>query len=75
MTDWTTKPPTEPGWYWSQWPEYDVHRFVELVVPDKTSASGLVVVRVDGSEALIEQDYIEWWPIPIPEPPRKETTP
>ena len=62
--EWTTKPPTKPGWYWTWWigilsgymerPEIRYHAASDEPIPSSL-------------------DRI-WYPIPIPEPPRKEPT-
>lgn len=52
---WTTTPPTESGWYWRRSP---------LPNGRRTSATPFRV------HVWVKQTAAEWWPVPIPEPPR-----
>ena len=63
MTDWTTKPPTEPGkWFWRFVGDTETH-VAELENPASED------YPFDFEDPAMPR---EWYPIPIPEPPRKE---
>ena len=62
---WTTEPPTEPGWYWA------IRRRggdPEMAHVDRAEPDELVVVLGHASYGLHECDY--WLRIEAPEPPK-----
>lgn len=60
---WTTTPPTEPGWWWMR--NRGCAGVVQLVCD-----CGDVVFAVTGLKTWTMPIGTEWWPVPIPEPPR-----
>lgn len=66
-TEWTTEPPTEPGWYW----RIDRVRPGFPMIPCRVfEADGRLFVH-DGSVGLLSETDFLWWPVPIA-PPRRE---
>lgn len=61
MTNWTTTPPTEPGWYWYR----DFPRLPEMHVGE-IKAGGLFDAL--GWRTEVEKLPGEWWPERIQEP-------
>ena len=58
---WTTEPPTEPGWYWTQWKAPDFEE--PMTVREITHKDLPIPVGA----------HRRWWPVRIEEPPREET--
>ena len=56
---WTTEPPTKPGWYWRRW----VDRGNDYVGQNET-------YHLENGFHAPSGSYLEWWPVPIEEPPR-----
>lgn len=70
--EWTTTPPTQPGWYWVYGtPLYDEHpdRFVVQIVFMGQQLS--FCIPCDGLECeyLIRPEHVTHWFEPLPEPP------
>jgi hypothetical protein len=74
---WTTTPPTEPGWYW--WRDSDTFDVgwghdTTCVVQIYTVKCGEYVelrYRTHGLNRLLPQkSKCQWWPVRIEEPPR-----
>ena len=71
---WTNEPPTESGWYWWRDNCDPGTRFTVLVVEDCVTSEPYYI---NGGLGDIENlgefsdgaDDLEWWPIPIEEPP------
>jgi hypothetical protein len=66
---WTTAPPTEPGWYWvkPEKPFYNEHKDgVQVVYFDEPYASAV------DDDCVKSSDEIAAWlgPLPVPEPPK-----
>lgn len=69
---WTTTPPTEPGWYWYRVPYDQSELFIVQVVEDCVTHKALYIdgdCDVPLSIADFGRDF-EWWPVRIEEPPR-----
>ena len=69
---WSTTPPTEPGfWFWRVAGDPPTGpRVAHLDYFGRRCDSRLF--DDDKGEPLEFCDLIEWWPVPIPEPPREE---
>jgi hypothetical protein len=63
--EWTTTPPTEPGWYW-----YQPHLGLPAVPVRVRRYDGKMVFLNGIQEGYLSNATGEWWPVPIPEPPR-----
>jgi hypothetical protein len=61
---WSTTPPTEPGWYWMRNEWYDVEPFPAFFDGEWWTYRGSMVRHPPCAK--------EFWPVPIPEPPREE---
>lgn len=63
---WTSTPPTEPGWYWATTYEGDT-RAVELMV----FQGALGIYHVDNNDecewSALPTEWL-WWPIPLQPP-------
>jgi hypothetical protein len=75
-TEWTSTPPTEPGWYWRR----RQIRFPETSRQDDIYGAPYVVRVYSKGGALWDDfgeipsdgdDFLQWWPVPIA-PPRRE---
>jgi hypothetical protein len=73
---WTTTPPTEPGWYWRR----RQIRKLQDKFPDDIYGAPYVVRVYSKGGALWDDfgeipsdgdDFLQWWPVPIA-PPRRE---
>lgn len=70
--DWTTEPPTEPGWYWA------TPRMVEgwedispQIAEVYKNLSDRLKVLFDGNDDFDLADFTHWLgPLPLPEPPK-----
>lgn len=62
---WTTKPPTQPGWYFWRWRKSTMRVF--HVAPRKNGRLGYGVCKGSAS-CLVHDDDDEEWAGPIPEP-------
>jgi hypothetical protein len=67
---WTTTPPTEPGWYWVRWNIPYIHD-VEIVRVYREHQGDRLFVADIGEDAEFELAKFTHWlgPLPIPEPP------
>ena len=62
--EWTSEPPTEPGWYWCRRTDNGIKGILEL---------GLFPVRRDGSgDKPVTEEKNRQWAGPIPEPVEME---
>jgi len=68
MTEWTTSPPTKPGWYWYRSEDED-GQFGPFCACVWQSITGLMAQILEDRGDLIEMYDGEWWPEPIQEPP------
>jgi hypothetical protein len=59
---WSTTPPTEPGWYW--------FRFIGVGGPERMQPESVRLYFEDENTETVS--WGEWWPVPLPEPPREE---
>jgi hypothetical protein len=48
VQDWPTTPPTEPGWYWCQAPEWQRPRVVHVVVGRHPLGKGKLYAEAPG---------------------------
>ena len=60
MTEWTTTPPTEPGWYWHR---FSGHRPSAVEIDEYGYEAG-----VEMNALPVSQWGGKWWPIRIPKP-------
>ena len=70
---WTSRPPTEPGWYFARWggaPAGVVR--VARGYDESDPTLHLWTMGEELCEPLSEVDVVEWWPVPI-QPPEDET--
>jgi len=65
MMQWTTTPPTEPGWYW--WRFRDGDRVFPRQIIDRDAR--LIVLGSHGYDRPVNLLGGEWWPVRIDEPP------
>lgn len=74
---WTSAPPMEPGLYHYSFVFMGKRHYHAASVWD--SGDGNMVYSMTGEPTEITKDQIapgiEWWPIPIPEPPSQITPP
>jgi len=67
--NWTTTPPTEPGWYW--WRDSKSKEAQPLNVYKNSDGNFRVYVNLFGfgsDRYMPSRIGGEWWPIPIEEP-------
>lgn len=66
--EWSTTPPTEPGWYWLRRGPGLRWRAVRLAFDE--DFRGVMMVHERGRCMTLENITGEWWPVPIEEPGR-----
>lgn len=67
---WTSRPPTEPGWYFARWggaPAGVVR--VARGYDESDPTLHLWTMGEELCEPLSEVEGVEWWPMPIQPPP------
>jgi hypothetical protein len=71
---WSTTPPTEPGWYWSEVDHGEGRWSVWRRAPREIIEDDGVLYQINGSGDPRDVTELStrgwrWWPVPIPVPP------
>ena len=71
QAQWSSEPPTEPGWYW--WRESEDHysKPFKLVIGNGISAQSHCILALNPADFGVDEYPMlngEWWPIRIQEP-------